>query len=46
MMETWADIAKADKLLDWQPAVAVEDGLNRTIDWYEANRDWLMDVPV
>lgn len=42
--ETWADIAKADRLLGWQPEVAPEDGFARTVDWYLANREWLRAV--
>ncbi len=29
------DISLAKSLLAWEPAIAVEDGLRRTIDWYE-----------
>ena len=28
------DIARAKEVLDWEPRVAVEDGLTRTIAWY------------
>ncbi|WP_020676290.1 NAD-dependent epimerase/dehydratase family protein [Geopsychrobacter electrodiphilus] len=42
--ETWADIAKADRLLDWQPQVAPYDGFKRSVDWYLENRDWLAAV--
>ena len=28
------DIAKATKLLKWQPQIALEDGLRTTIDWF------------
>ncbi len=26
--------------LGWQPSVTLDEGLNRTIDWYLANEDW------
>lgn len=42
--ETWADISKADRLLGWKPTVLNEDGFQRTVDWYVANRTWLKDV--
>lgn len=29
-------VAKADVLLDWQPKVKIEDGIKRTVDWYES----------
>jgi UDP-glucuronate 4-epimerase len=35
MLETWADIAKAKKLLDWQPLTTLEDGLRETVLWHE-----------
>jgi UDP-glucuronate 4-epimerase len=36
---TWADVSKAASLLDWQPQVAIEEGLRRTVEWYYANRE-------
>ncbi len=31
-----ADVTKANKLLGWRPAVELEDGLKKTIDWIAA----------
>lgn len=31
------NITKAKKLLDWKPKVSLEEGLRKTIAWYEAN---------
>ena len=31
------DIAKAKKLLKWEPKVSVDDGLKRTIEWFRKN---------
>jgi dTDP-glucose 4,6-dehydratase len=28
------DIARAQKLLDWNPTVDVREGLQRTLDWF------------
>ena len=39
MKETWADISKAKAMLDWEPEVSLEEGLDRTIAWYRENRD-------
>jgi len=36
---TWADITKAKRLLDWEPKVSLEEGIEKTIQWYHANRD-------
>jgi len=30
--------------LGWKPSVSFEQGVNRTIDWYLANQDWLRNV--
>jgi CDP-glucose 4,6-dehydratase len=34
----WVDYAKLRELTGWEPAVALEDGLARTIEWYRAHR--------
>ena len=44
MKETWADIEKAKKLLDWEPKVDVDEGLKRTVEWYLENKDWIKDI--
>jgi len=46
MKETWADIEKAEKLLNWKPEMDIDEGLKRTVQWYLDNRDWLKDVSV
>jgi len=33
------DITRAKTLLDWEPKVALEDGLRETIRWFQANLD-------
>jgi UDP-N-acetylglucosamine/UDP-N-acetylgalactosamine 4-epimerase len=33
-----ADISKAKKLLDYQPAISVSEGLKKTFDWYSAKK--------
>ncbi|HVS54011.1 MAG TPA: NAD-dependent epimerase/dehydratase family protein [Opitutaceae bacterium] len=42
--ESWADIAKADRLLGWKPQVGLDDGFSRCVRWYRENRAWLKDV--
>lgn len=37
---THADVSRAKRLLDYEPAVSIEEGVNRFIDWYQANTDW------
>lgn len=46
MMETWADISKAERLLGWQPRIDVREGLQRCVDWYLENKSWLKDIEV
>ena len=43
---TWADIAKAQMLLGWQPGVDLEGSLRKTVAWYRENREWARDVAV
>jgi UDP-glucuronate 4-epimerase len=44
MRETAADISKAKRLLSWEPTVSMDEGLQLSVDWYQANRAWLKDV--
>lgn len=41
---TWANINKAERLLDWYPQVAMEEGIARLADWYKQNQVWAQDV--
>jgi dTDP-glucose 4,6-dehydratase len=45
MRATWADINKAKELLGWEPKVDLKSGLESTIQWYLAERDWAKDIP-
>ena len=46
LRETWADITKAQKIFNWYPKVALDEGLKRTITWYIENKYWLKAVKV
>jgi UDP-glucuronate 4-epimerase len=37
MPETWADIAKANKLLGYSPDTPIDEGITRFIEWYRAS---------
>ncbi|HEY8994243.1 MAG TPA: NAD-dependent epimerase/dehydratase family protein [Lacunisphaera sp.] len=46
MKETWADIAKAQRLLGWTPAVSAEEGFRRAVAWHLENRDLVRSIKV
>ncbi len=41
---TWADIAKARRLLGWQPETDFATGVRALVEWYGCNRDWAKDI--
>jgi UDP-glucuronate 4-epimerase len=43
---TWASIEKARRLFGWEPQVALEEGVARTVAWYEAERHWAASIEV
>ncbi|MGB8705497.1 MAG: GDP-mannose 4,6-dehydratase, partial [Gillisia sp.] len=38
------DASKINKILNWQPSVTFEEGLEKTVDWYLGNEEWLKNV--
>lgn len=38
------DASKINKELGWKPSVTFEQGLEKTIDWFLANEEWLKNV--
>jgi dTDP-glucose 4,6-dehydratase len=38
------DAGKIEKELGWKPSVTFEQGLEKTVDWYLNNEEWLNDV--
>ena len=38
------DASKINKELGWKPSVTFEEGLERTVDWYLSNEEWLNNV--
>jgi nucleoside-diphosphate-sugar epimerase len=41
---TWADIGKARKLLNWEPQIKLEDGVNNLVEWYRAEQSWASQI--
>lgn len=39
-MMTWADIRRARDTLGWRPATGIEEGIRRTVQWYQEHREW------
>ncbi|MDI1335930.1 MAG: NAD-dependent epimerase/dehydratase family protein [Lacunisphaera sp.] len=42
--ETWADIAKAKRILSWEPTITPEDGFRRAASWHVENQGWLRSI--
>ncbi len=44
LMATWADTDVARDLLKWQPKVSLEDGIQRSVQWYKDNLSLVKEV--
>lgn len=44
VLATWADISKAEKLLDWRPQTPFKDGVTRLYQWYRDNQKWASQI--
>lgn len=40
----FANVEKANRMLDWQPQVGLEEGVQRLVDWYLQERSWTSQV--
>jgi len=38
VLETWADLAKARRLLDYVPRTDIREGLQKFVEWYHKER--------
>ncbi len=43
---THANIEKAKKLLNWEPRIRIEEGIRRTVNWFNENWYWIKDLNV
>ena len=41
---TWADISKADRLLDWRPSVSLDEGLAQCVQWHQEHLPWSASI--
>ena len=46
MMANLADVSKAGSILGWGPTVGLEEGIRRTVEWYNANRQWAKELKI
>lgn len=46
MKATWADIEKAKEILKWEPKINLDEGIRRTVEWYEENIRWVKKIEV
>ncbi len=46
MKDTWANVEKARKILNWQAEVSLEEGIEKTVNWYIENRDFVNSLEI
>lgn len=44
MRSNWADVSKAGELLGWEPQFEMRAGLEKLVEWYNAEREWVSQV--
>lgn len=44
MLTNWANVEKARRLLGWEPAVGLEEGIHNLVEWYLAERSWASQI--
>jgi len=44
MRSNWADVSKAGELLGWEPHFSLRSGIEKLVEWYNAERDWAKEV--
>jgi UDP-glucuronate 4-epimerase len=46
MFANWANVEKAGRLLGWEPQVSLRQGIERTVEWYLAEREWASKIHI
>jgi nucleoside-diphosphate-sugar epimerase len=41
---TWADINSSKERLNWSPKTSIEEGIEKTVNWYMENRDFVRNL--
>jgi UDP-glucuronate 4-epimerase len=44
MRSNWADVTKAGELLGWEPQFNLRAGIEKLVEWYNAEREWASEI--
>jgi nucleoside-diphosphate-sugar epimerase len=44
MRSNWADVTKAGQLLGWEPQFNMRAGIEKLVEWYNAEREWASKI--
>jgi nucleoside-diphosphate-sugar epimerase len=44
LLTSQADVSKAKALLDWVPQISLDEGIKRTVAWYQKERSWASKI--
>jgi nucleoside-diphosphate-sugar epimerase len=44
MRSNWADVSKAGALLGWEPQYGMRSGIEKLVEWYNAERTWASEI--
>jgi nucleoside-diphosphate-sugar epimerase len=44
MRSNWADVSKAGALLGWEPQYDMRAGIQKLVEWYNAEREWASEI--
>jgi nucleoside-diphosphate-sugar epimerase len=44
MRSNWADVTKAGELLGWEPQFNLRSGIEKLVEWYNAEREWASEI--
>jgi nucleoside-diphosphate-sugar epimerase len=44
MRSNWADVSKAGAMLGWEPQFNMRAGIEKLVEWYNAEREWASEI--